>query len=89
MKYLILQDFSGKEVPFIFPNRVDHAEMREQLPYGRLIAAGYLNSVANGLECHGGNAELNVKSRPKEDLAIIIEALGELETFPDDSGLRQ
>ena len=40
MKYLIMEDFSGQLVPFIFPRRVDHADMRDQLPYGQVISAG-------------------------------------------------
>ena len=40
MKYLIMEDFSGQPVPFIFPRRVDHADMRDQLPYGQVISAG-------------------------------------------------
>lgn len=78
MKYLILQDFSGKIVPFIFPERVDHAEMREQLPYGLLLSGGYLEYGDNGFKCSGGNGELNIKAR-EEDLAIITEALAEFE----------
>ena len=69
MKYLIMEDFSGQPVPFIFPRRVDHADMRDQLPYGQVISAGVVE------HCHGGNAELNVKARPEEDAAIITEAL--------------
>lgn len=75
MKYLILQDFSGKTVPFIFPERVDHAEIREQLPYGQLLSGGYLNLGPKGFACYGGNAELNIQARPDVDLAIIKEAL--------------
>lgn len=75
MKYLILNDFSGRSVPFIFPDNVDHAEMREQLPYGQPLSGGYLTLDENGLKCGGGNAELNLKSRPDEDLAVILEAL--------------
>lgn len=75
MKYLILSDFSGRSVPFIFPDNVDHAEMREQLPYGQALSGGYLIMDENGLKCGGGNAELNIKSRPEEDLAVILDAL--------------
>ena len=61
MKYLIVEDFSGQAVPFIFPRRVDHGDMREQLPYSRVIAAGFV--------------ELGLNARPGEDAAIIAEAL--------------
>lgn len=77
MKYLILQDFSGQTVPFIFPERVDHAEMREQLPYGQLLSGGYIKFGPDSFQCYGGNAELNIKARQNEDLAIIKEALAE------------
>ena len=40
MKYLIVEDFSGQAVPFIFPRRVDHGDMREQLPYGQILSGG-------------------------------------------------
>ena len=38
MKYLIMEDFAGQPVSFVFPRRVDHGDMREQLPYGRVLA---------------------------------------------------
>lgn len=75
MKYLIVEDFSGQAVPFIFPRRVDHSDMREQLPYSRVIAAGFVELGPKGFVCSGGNLELNLKARPTEDAAIIAEAL--------------
>lgn len=75
MKYLIMQDFSGQAVPFIFPRRVDHCDMREQLPYAQVLSAGFVEHDASGFVCHGGNAELNLQARPEEDAAIIAEAL--------------
>ena len=70
-----MQDFSGQAVPFIFPRRVDHCDMREQLPYAQVLSAGFVEHDASGFVCHGGNAELNVQARPEEDAAIIAEAL--------------
>lgn len=75
MKYLIMQDFSGQPVPFIFPRRVDHGDMREQLPYAQVLSAGYVEYDASGFICHGGYPELNAQARPAEDAAIIAEAL--------------
>ena len=75
MKYLIVEDFSGQAVPFIFPRRVDHVDMREQLPYGQVLSAGFLELGAQGFICSGGHAELGLKARPQEDAAIIAEAL--------------
>lgn len=70
MKYLIAEDFAGQPVPFIFPDRVTHADMREQLPYTRVLAAGYVTLRNNEFHCSGGDAELNIFARP-EDAAII------------------
>ena len=75
MKYLIVEDFSGQEVPFIFPRRVDHSDMREQLPYSRVVSAGLVELGPEGFTCTGGNPELQLKARPTEDAAIIAEAL--------------
>lgn len=75
MKYLIVEDFSGQAVPFIFPRRVDHGDMREQLPYSRMISAGVVELGPSGFVCTGGNPELQLKARPAEDAAIIAEAL--------------
>lgn len=74
MKYLIMEDFSGQPIPFIFPRRVDHADMRDQLPYGTTLSAGYLELENGTLHCHGGHAELGVKASPA-DVNIITEAL--------------
>ena len=74
MKYLIMEDFSGQPVPFIFPRRVDHADMRDQLPYSKALSAGYLELAGETLLCSGGNAELECASRP-EDVEIIRESL--------------
>ncbi len=74
MKYLIMEDFSGQPVPFIFPRRVDHADMREQLPYGRVLAAGFIELANGTLHCHGGHAELGAEAG-KNDAEIIDEAL--------------
>ena len=57
VKYLIVEDFSGQPVPFLFPRRVDHADMFEQLPYGKVLAAGYAELGPDGFVCYGGNAE--------------------------------
>ncbi len=88
MKYLIMEDFSGQAVPFIFPRRVDHGDMREQLPYGQVLSGGVLELGPEGFRCSGGNSELGIpagyrqanvklgiRARPEEDAAILAEAL--------------
>ena len=49
--------------------------MREQLPYSRVISAGFVELGPSGFVCTGGNPELQLTARPKEDAAIIAEAL--------------
>lgn len=70
MKYILFEDFSGKPVPFIFPNRVDHADMREQMPYTRVISAGQVHMDDNGFHCTGSAPELDATAR-EEDAEII------------------
>lgn len=73
MKYLIFQDFGGNPVCFLFPNKVNHADMRDQLPYGQILAAGYVEMQGKAFRCFGHCAELAVASRP-EDAQLITEA---------------
>ena len=70
MKYIMFEDFSGAPVPVIFPKRIDFAEMREQIPYTKVLSAGYVHVAANGFACHGESKSLEVQARP-EDAAII------------------
>ncbi len=75
MKYLICEDFGGQQVAFLFPDRVDHADMREQLPYAKITAAGYIRLENNAFQCFGGSKELDIHSRPEEDVATILKQL--------------
>lgn len=71
MKYLIAEDFAGHPVPFIFPDRVTHTDMREQLPYTKILSAGYILLRDGNIVCHGGDADVNAVAGP--DDARIIE----------------
>lgn len=75
MKYLILEDFSGQPVCFLFPRRVDHGDMRDQLPYGKVISAGFAELADGVFRCSGGSQELGVLARPEEDAPLLAEAL--------------
>ena len=75
MKYLIVEDFSGQPVCFLFPRRVDHGDMRDQLPYGRVISAGFAELDDGRFLYSGGSQELKVTARPDEDAALLAEAL--------------
>ncbi len=73
MKYLILQDFAGKPVPFIFPARVNHADMREQLPYVKVISAGSVKLENGVFVCNPDDTGLEAGFNP-EDVDIISKA---------------
>ena len=74
MKYIMFEDFSGHPVPVIFPKRIGHDEMREQILYSKVLAAGYIQLRQGQIICHGESRELAVKSRP-EDAEIITDKL--------------
>ena len=75
MNYLIVEDFAGQAVCFLFPRRVDHADMREQLPYAKVISAGFAELNNGEFLCSGGSHELGANARPDEDAKILTEAL--------------
>jgi len=78
MKYIMFEDFSGAAMPIIFPKRIDFGEMREQIPYTKVLAAGYVHMTGTGFACHGESKSLEVQARA-EDAAIITAKL----TNPD------
>ena len=72
MKYIIFDDFAAMPVAILFPNRIGHAEMREQIPYAKVISAGYVEALSSGgIRCRGLAPELQTHSREDEDAAII------------------
>lgn len=72
MKYIMCEDFSGLPIPFLFPDKVAHADMREQLPYTKVISAGYIILAEGQFVCSGGDAELGVSSRPEDAEQIAV-----------------
>lgn len=73
MKYIIFEDFSGKQTPILFPERILHEELREQIPYTKVLSAGYVHSTGSGFSCQGKVRELGVASR-EEDSRIIARS---------------
>lgn len=70
MKYIMFEDFSGSPVPIIFPNRIDFAEMREQMPYTKALSAGYISYGPEGFRCHGKSKELDLEADPGDSAVI-------------------
>ena len=71
MKYIIFKDFSDEPCAILFPNRIGHLEMREQMPYSTVISAGYVDMVEGGFVCHGSAKELNA-SPGQKDAEILL-----------------
>ena len=80
MKYIIFEDFSGEPAAFLFPQRVDHADMREQMPYAKVLSAGWVAFEGQRFVCTGGSLELNVQARP-EDESIITGQFATKQSF--------
>lgn len=70
MKYIIFEDFSGQSIPVLFPDRIDHGELREQLPYSTVLSAGYVNQSGGKFICHGAAKALDAKAQ-EADAAVI------------------
>ncbi len=79
MKYIMFEDFSGAAVPVIFPNRINHAEMREQMPYAKVLSAGYVTLGAEGFSCHGSSKALGVQAA-SDDARVIAAKLENAES---------
>ncbi len=74
MKYIMFEDFSGAPVPIIFPKRIDFSEMREQIPYTKVLSAGYVSLSGANFACHGESKSLAASARA-EDAGIIAAKL--------------
>lgn len=72
MKYIIFEDFSDQSIPVLFPDRIDHGELREQVPYSTVLSAGFVNYVGGEFVCHGEAKSLGTKAATGD--AKIIEA---------------
>lgn len=81
MKYIIFSDFAAKETPVIFPERIMHDEMREQIPYAEVVAAGYVYLQNGTFRCQGESRELEAGARP-EDSRVMARFFA-----PHDEGL--
>lgn len=79
MKYIMFEDFSGTAVPVIFPNRINHAEMREQMPYTKALSAGYVSHGPDGFHCHGKSKELDLEAAA-DDAKVIAEKFDNAES---------
>ncbi len=74
MKYIIFEDFSGEATPVIFPKRIAFDEMREQIPYTKVLSAGIVSLEQGLIKCSGQPNELGLNSLDR-DSRVITEHL--------------
>ncbi|WP_045211386.1 hypothetical protein [Desulfonatronovibrio magnus] len=74
MKYIIFEDFAGEATPIIFPERVSFLEMREQIPYTKVLSAGIVSLDKGQIRCSGQSKELKM-SASSNDSKTIAEYL--------------
>ncbi len=70
MKYIIFEDFGGQETPVVFPERILHEEMRDQIPYARVLSAGEVTLQHGEFVCSGRVKSLHTKARPQDASAL-------------------
>lgn len=75
MHYIMFEDFAGKATPIIFPEKIRHEEMREQIPYARVLGAGRVHISEGVLRCVGESKALGAVAR-QQDAEMIAAQLG-------------
>lgn len=77
MKYIIFETLNGLRVPIIFPDFIDHSDIRNQCPMYKPLSAGriHYNNDETTLICTGESTTLRLKSLP-EDEEFINRCLG-------------
>ncbi|MFO8032245.1 MAG: hypothetical protein R6U22_06855 [Desulfohalobiaceae bacterium] len=78
MKYIIFEDFAGEQTPILFPFRILHEEMREQMPYAKVLAAGEIYLQNGEFVCRGGSKELGAQAH-SGDSSVISSFFQKLE----------
>lgn len=84
MRYIIFEDFGGKQVPILFPARVGYAEMREQIPWSTVLSAGQVRLRGGEVICSGESRELGVRARREDDAAILEQLMEPLQEEPGE-----
>lgn len=70
MKYIIFEDFAGEATPVIFPERITFEEMRDQIPYTKVISGGIVSLKQGRIKCFSQANELGLKALDKDHLVI-------------------
>lgn len=76
MKYIIFEDFGGQQTPVLFPERILHEEMRDQIPYARVLSAGEVELDAGKFVCRGRVKTLNTQARAEDSQVLSAHFAG-------------
>jgi hypothetical protein len=76
MKYIVVRAPSGEQ-PILFPRAFLHSYAALLFRPMQVVAAGFVRTGADGPECYGLSAGLNIRSRPERDTALVRQALSE------------
>lgn len=69
-KYIVAV-VDGKELPFVFPNLINHNDMARGLP-GLAKSAGFCHITDDGMwEAYGRSESLRLDSRPSQDSDLL------------------
>lgn len=69
-KYIVAV-VDGKELPFVFPNLINHIDMARSLP-GLAKSAGFCRIDNDGMwEAYGRSESLRLDSRPSQDSDLL------------------
>jgi hypothetical protein len=71
MKYIIFEDFAGEPTPIIFPERISFDEMREQIPYTKVLSAGTVQLEKGQIKCSFHPNELELSSLDSDRDVIL------------------
>jgi hypothetical protein len=66
----IFEDFGGQETPVVFPERILHEKMQDQIPYTRVLSAGEVTLQDGEFVCSGRVKSLHTQARPQNGSAL-------------------
>ena len=78
MKYIIVKNNMGREVPVIFSDSFAHGDIFNALaqhrgPSMKLVSAGFVVHSPKGLDCFGRSVTLGVKAREVDSEIVSMQ----------------
>lgn len=74
-KYIIFSDFYGNECPVLFPEHIEHSQLKDS--FSNIVSAGFADIIVYNdvikVSAFGKSTGLNIESREKD--SSIIERM--------------